>query len=715
MVLLGLIAGEILSRIGTGPLRLLSGRRMHSVPRIGLAYLLGLGTTGFCMLGLACAGLFDPVSITLSILVLFSACMRGWKGGMLIMGAAAKIPWKSPALLFLAAGAAAAHNYLVPVLNHDSYIYHLALPWQCMLVHKMVLSDIALTMHYPLPIDMAYTPALLLRDDRLVKIMVLFSFVAASAVFWGWCRSRQIRYAAWLGPLLAISYTYMATSVVEAKHDVPAAGLLIAGWLMWISGARVLGAALLGLSLAGKLAYLPTIAALIAAYRPRLAGTPLLLACLAAPVFPWFAKNYIATGAPFFPFLTAPFAVLDWGETNRAIFRTFLGYTDGSRLVTIAGTIAREAAANPALILAIPIGYFLRKGARKAILAAAAAMAVTIALVDIPRYWLPGVWLMALMAATAATCIPARYRKAAMGFLAALSLINAVYYFEPIPEKWRDVMLSRNAFLAKHLTTYEESIRRLTLEKEKRKVLAVGERLVYRLPARVIYGGQMGETPIIWKLVRESEREARLAVKIRQTGASHLLYNYISAEWVGMRYGGFPWDRRMARTYVGYCRGRQEFIWRSWKQNFSEGGAVLYRLRARPLFPRPARIWFAPGTEQVYSETTRLRERRKYFEFLAVARTGFKMMPDVGAAWNKMGTAYYLREDYKNAFKYFREFAEQGMLDESNLISYGIAAQKLGYREKAEALLEEVLVRSPDHGQLALKHLRENRLRGAVH
>lgn len=706
LVLLACILAEALARIGAGVLGFLAFGNCRPLEKFGLGYLLGLGVLGTFLLGLACASLYCPVIIWLSTLLLLYVSIRrdGWRP--LTNEAIRSIGFLGPGLALLIIGAAASHYFLYAVLNHDSYVYHMSLPWQCLMVHKIPLTAIPFTMHYPLPADMPFVFGILAGDDRLVKFMVLFAFLSVCAVFADWCARRRIQYASWLGPLLVLSSGILLAIVVQAKNDVPAAAFFVAGAILWIRRKWGFGALMIGLSLAAKEIYLPLIGVYMAFHLHVILNRPWVLTLIILAIAPWLVKSYLATGAPFFPFLSGLLPAYDWSERNQLVLNSFLEGAGETRFDLVIGSAVRQIRRHLPLIVALLPAIYMLKDLRRLLAACLVGTLVTAVLVDIPRYWLPAIWLMSLISAIFVNEMAVRFRPWVAMVIALLSLGQSLYILRPYSQNWRELLLSRDDFLERRLTTFEEAVRKVG-EIGPKRIIAVGERLIYRLPARVLYGGQLGETPLIWKLASESDNATRLAIKFRQLGASHLLYNYVSAEWLGMRYIVFPWSKRMLRMYVDYCKLHQDMIWRTHTNNYDEGGMVLYRLEDRAIFPKPKNIWFAPGMEQLYGLGPTLRAKREYSEFMKLAQANYGLIPDVGTAWNELGYAYLLMGDSEKAHFYLKEFADAGMMDGLNLVNYGIAARLSGRSDKGRRLLREAEVRCIGQREIIGRNLEE--------
>jgi len=60
------------------------------------------------------------------------------------------------------------------------------------------------------------------------------------------------------------------------------------------------------------------------------------------------------------------------------------------------------------------------------------------------------------------------------------------------------------------------------------------------------------------------------------------------------------------------------------------------------------------------------------------------ILPDVGHAWNELGYAYSLTQNWAQAYRYLKPFVDRDMVDDFNLPSFGFAALDTGQLEEAE-------------------------------
>jgi hypothetical protein len=213
----------------------------------------------------------------------------------------------------------------------------------------------------------------------------------------------------------------------------------------------------------------------------------------------------------------------------------------------------------------------------------------------------------------------------------------------------------------------------------------------------VIYGGFSGETPVAWRLARESHDPAELRKRYRQLGSSTALLNCVSSEWLEVRYGAFAWDHRMLRLYVDFCRRYLVERWHSPTFDYENGGLYLFDIAGIPRDPVPASVAFAPGIDAVYADATLRLTTGDIPGAIASYEGVRRRIPDVGQAWNKVGHALMTAGRPAEALPYLKKFGDAGMMDASNLPELYAAAVATGNRGLARAVLPELKTRYPTH------------------
>ncbi len=742
LVLVGLTAllSEAAARIGAGVLPLIYRRSTSrlatgvALERFGLGLLLGWAALGIAYLGLALAGLFTPLALAGCALALLCGSRAMWEPRLLLATAAAEGRSLGGGLAVLVLGLAPAVLFmLLPEGEHDVWVYHLGVPWQYLQAGRAVLEHVQMRYHYPLTFEMAFALPLIAGDDRLAKGMVISCFVAASAVFAARCLKAGRPVLAWLGPLLVLSSTsdQMQVLIMMCKSDVPAASLFVTGAMLQLAGAWAPGAFLLGLCVASKLVYGPVVAVWSLFFLPSLKKSPtggLYLdtinwkrliwwaALLVLPLMPWMVKSWLATGNPVYPFATGIFPSLEWAEPNREAFELYRvtnlpgGVSPRGHLPAAWFTYLKE---NHLLLLLFLPGLLLLSRHRRAAWACTVGQVVILGTALFGRYFLPSAWLLYLLIAEEAGRLPSRLKTAAAAALAAYALLSIGLAPETTRLKWKNLFAPWPQVLQRSFTTLLEVEQILAppgtpavswWPKAPRppRVLSIGEWRTYRFPGRLLFNGMYGETPLVWKVTKESRDLTELSKKFWQLGARRVLYNYVTVDWAALRYGSFPWDRRSLRLYVEFCKRHLKILGRTERCDYVNGGFYVYEILRRPLLPPPSAIWFAPGTDSMYGPGIRAENRRHLEVALREYLAAFELLPDVGQAWNRVGHAYTLLNDQPNALRYLRKFGEAGMMDAMNLLDFGAAAVRVRELDLAERVLADAYVRYPHHRHIVL-------------
>lgn len=697
IALLAFLLAEMGARIGGALLDLFAVRAGRgALGRFGLGLLLGFGTLGLFYLGMACSGLFYHSTLIVSAIGMLFAARPVRFGPSLLLEAICEWMRLGPpawAVTVLGLGCVLP-GLLIPPIEHDTYLYHLGVPWQYLQVHRLVVTHVSWTFHYPLLMEMIFALPIILQDDRLVKWIVSLCFVAANAVFAGICVARGRRQAAWLGPLLAIGVRQAFELLTQGKNDLAASSFFIAGALLWIRRAWLPGAFLLGLCMSAKMTHAPLVAVWVFLLRPprrRMlgAGTILLL-----PLFLWLLKSYAATANPLYPFASGLFHSYDWSAAQEGILREFLGESGQasgvarlSEMPFIWWQIMRSQYVFTLLL--IP-GFFLPGFPWRPALVCVLAQAATLMIGHNSRYLLPTAWFMGLLAASSAESLYGWPRKLAVMMLAAASVAHVTLMIGLREMSWGAALLSRQEYLARNFTAYEDTARKLKSLGTKR-ILSIGERLVYRLRGRIFYGGQIGEAPLVWKMAGESNGPERIRIKFKQLGVEYVLFNYVSAKWLAIRYAPFPWEWRNLDSYRQYWIRHHEVFWHSGTCDQVSGGIYLFRIRDVPSAPTPAVSWFLPGTEQLYADLFRMKDESMLKDQLELCLRVLELLPDVGHSWSRAGETYFMLEDFRNAYKSLANFARAGMMDESNFFQCGTSALAIGRLEEGEDFLGRAL------------------------
>jgi len=715
LMLAGLSAllAEIAARVGGGLLLLWRFRHISSLERFGLGFLLGWAAIGAMLLGLSLTGLFSAPDIVLATLALVLGSRATYARGLLLAGAASQAhALGKVGLILLGIGMAPVLLFvMIPEFTVDPEMYHLGLPWQFLQAHRALLEHVPYIFQIPLPVDLTFTIPLLLGDERLAKWMIVGYFLAASAIFVAHCQREGMPDAGWVGPLLFLSTGQVLGLITTCKNDIPAAALFVAGILLTRSGRWTLGAALLGVCIAAKLSCGPLVVVWYLFYPPpRRLVFP--IACfLLLPVLPWWIKSYVATGNPIYPLGYDLIPSLGWNEQNQIAFNFYnipLWSQATMTLSTLPGEWIRLMGVEHLLLLLVLPGMALFGRNRRAVWACVVGAILVLGMRHYSRYYLPFIWLLLLLAVQELARFPLLVRKAAMGVVAVYALLRIGASPEIHAPLWREAFVPLSDTFDRYLTTRQEALQALDQLKSVDgsavfNVLSVGEYKTYRFPARLVYGGVLGETPLIWQMATTSYHPAELRKRFRQLGTDVLMYNFLSAGWLETRYRSFSWNERALRVYVEFLKRYLTPIARPVTCDYANGGFYMFRVLREPRRPPAAEVWFTPGAESVYASATTLMVQNRLQEALQSYLAVLKLMPDVAHAWNAVGHIYMELNDFPKAYKYLKRFGKAGVMDSMNLYQYGAAAVQVGELELAERVLQDALAQYPEqHGTIRL-------------
>ncbi len=702
---LSLLLWETVGRLGDGALRLLPHRERGALAGFGLGLLVGWPILGLSYLGLGMAGLFSPwplggafilmtgvSSFRRSRRVRLLAAARSWAaagtGGLAVLLLAL-----APILLSL----------LSPEREVDSLIYHRGAPWQFLQAHRVLLTWVPASFQIPLPIEMGYALPLLIGDERLIGGITVSMFVGASAVWASRSLAQGRPAAAWLGPLLALALLHLPRLLTVSKNDVAAAALLVAGAIVHQPGSPLLTAALFGLGLSAKLTAAPWVAAWWLAQGPAPRHWIRIAIIVALSSLAWTAKSYFALGNPLFPVGRNLFSTLDWDARNAAAqFKYVLPFWDADTLTParLPGAFFVHMREESLLVwLAFPgLVWFSRH--RRAALACLLGGIGILGLGHASRYLLPVGWLLSLLVAEEGLRITAIPATAIRVGLVVFALVQVS---QTAGREWRDdpsrLVASAPGVVARDQTSFDEARRRLRPGPGGR-ILSVGDLRTWGLPGRVVYGGTLGETPLVWKLVHESPDARRIAVRVRQLGARTLLFNYVNALFVAQYYEPFPWTLPMLERYSAFVRTNLAVAWSGRQEDFLNGGFLAYAVSWHVHARAEATVMFLPGTELTMLPALRLRNAGRLPDAIAELRTWTRRLPGVLFYPTEVATDQALAGDWAAVYRTLRPLWDGGVREVRVASNLGTAALSLGKPDEARAAYRAVLARSDAEADL---------------
>ena len=481
---------------------------------------------------------------------------------------------------------------LMPEFFHDALIYHLELPRYYLRHHAITFLPWNYNSALPANVELLYLIALAFADERATKL--IHAALGLLCVITLWRLGSLIDNRAQTGGLAgALFLTTPATALLAtvSGNDLGVTFfelLSLLAWLRWQSVMNrrwlIVSALLMGLALGTKYSaafFLTgfTIAWVMLVWRPpapvdrvgmlRLAGVWLLIALVVAS--PWYLKNLALTGDPFHPIFAASLSQPLMDEAGARLLRRDLG-TGGiapslwpdyfPRLVMqdLGWLTAAAATVGMALTTRLPSIRPLLPFTLGSLLAWWIASPV-------PRYLVPGVALLALIAAAALLALASLHRAlriltwtvitaalvSQLGMAAALLRDNYIAPFTsqtgltavpgldqpgPLPP-WlliRDGPERRRwlAWSVPPFAIIDEANRTLP---PSATVLFVGEYRGYYLDRDRIIGSKYNASPLI-RWARSASTADELLVRLRKEGITHLIYNQLEAR--RLEQGGYP-------------------------------------------------------------------------------------------------------------------------------------------------------------------------------
>jgi hypothetical protein len=690
--LAGVLLAELFGATGAGIIPWWVRKSAGALERFGITFLAGLAATGLSLFGLALAGLLYPATIAL--------LMAGTACSSVVAGHRPSLVWNAlrelaelgriRCMLLAAAAAPFAFFLAIPRMHCDAADYHMGAPAQFLGMHRILVDHVPFTYFLPMPVEMTWVIPLALGDIRLVSCIGLISLAGAFAVFLA--RERRESGNAWIGPLLALSISGIP-NVFGGKNDVAASSFMVAGAVLWLGGKHGVAAALLGFGAAAKPVYAPFLLGwLLLLPPPRRAGIRVLAGFL-VPFLPWAARSWLATGNPAYPFASGIFPAFNWDGANDAAFGHYVEPLILPPLSGPAGLLGywREylRAESPAILLFIPGLLIMRRNAR---IAWACVLGISLVLVmaRLPRYCMPATMVLALLVGRESGRLIPGITTILPWSLSVIALLRIGLDPEMPRRDWNRAFMSYRAGIAEEFAVSADAAGILTRLGAKR-YMNIGQTATYPLPGRALHGGAMGETPLAWKLAKESGSPARIAIRIRQMGADHLLYNFVSADWTAMRYqDAFPWDRRMLTVYKSWFKSGAVPAGHTASSDFIHGGFYVYRLLA-VLPPRPARtVYYLPGIEPVYWDSLAMRASGRYDQSLKFFRRLAREHPDIASLATEAGFDCAMTGRWTESWALLRPAVASGWRH-VRLPVYGLAALKLGRLEESRAYLHECL------------------------
>jgi len=460
---------------------------------------------------------------------------------------------------------------LTPAVGKDALIYHLAVPKLFLKHHGIYFVPGNIFAHYPLNSEMLYAVGLALRGDVLAKGIHFVMALAILLSMWQFAR-HHISEIAFVP--LALLIFYSIPSVFATSHmaysDLTVsfyAFLAVYAFVNWFRRREnawlILCGVLSGVAISTKytallLPFLGCLGILWACRRHRVSNRHVLclllayVTCTVVVGSPFYIKDWLMTGNPFYPFLYGIFDGRGWDPEQARLYDLFVhslgmgrGLLDYLLLpwnVSVNATMHSprfDGVLGPVFILTLPFAIGMRK------IAVAAKIAMAYCLFTFMfwassaqqiRYLIPVFPFLAIM--TAYVLSYYRRRRAVFGVLVVLivgSLGFNGYHIVKDFLKIRPVGVitgfeNREAFLNRMVPAYAMFQHVKTQLPEDSKIFLVYMKNLGYLCDRPYYSDSMFESYTIQKILAQSSTPSEVYVSLKERDFTHILYDidYIS-------------------------------------------------------------------------------------------------------------------------------------------------------------------------------------------
>jgi hypothetical protein len=551
---------------------------------VGIA--VGSGAIGLGVLGAGFAGLLfrGPASL-LVVAAALKAVPRvrlpGWRWAFAadcwVLTAAIAIA------LFLALLGA-----LAPEVSFDALAHHLAHPSVWASAHKVHALPYHFLSLYPAMLEMQYLLAILLGGPALAKLVHYGWGLVTIAALITWAR-RSLPDAWALAAAAGFALLpYVQTVMMWAYVDLGASGYLTLALMTACEGAAapallgVLCGLCAGTKAAGVFAPVLVGAVLLGRRAGRRAWTGFVAAAFLTAA-PWGVRNWAFAGSPVAPFLSGIFPVLWWDPGNQARYAKELGSYElghapvGGAIALLAhawsasvrnfGVLDQQAGMGAWFLWLIPLlSLFSVPAAR---LPARLALGFFVLWFLIPRqvrYLLP-VWpAAALASAHALRAVAARGGLALIpvwgaGLMLALGVAGGFqrehWVINPLPVVFGAE--TPDAYHARGLPGKQYTVRAaewLRLHPAAGRTLVVSHYGLNLLWGPRAIAQSVFDTPLVQRAAREAAGQSRIPVKIRQLGASRILYSTFGGFTMHAVYEMYSFDDGAAARWRAFWVAR---------------------------------------------------------------------------------------------------------------------------------------------------------------
>jgi hypothetical protein len=459
---------------------------------------------------------------------------------------------------------------LTPAVGHDALIYHLAVP-KLLLKHQgFYFVEGNVFANYPLGGDMLYVVGLGMRGEVVAKGLHFVMGLAVLLAMWQFSR-RHI--PAISSPVLSLLVFFTIPSVFMMSHvaynDLTVTLYTFLGvyafvnWceqrdLPWLIGCGVFTGLAMSVKYTGLfLPFLGCLGVLWNCLRIKTGSKQAVrlllvyLVCAMAVGCPFYVKNWIVTGNPFYPFLYGLFGGRGWEPEQARLYDMFVrslgmgrGLMDYLLLPWNLSFNARlnspqfDGLMGPLFILTIPFALGMRKvamGAKIGLVYALLAFMFWASAAQQIRYLIPVLPFLAIMTAYIVSYYrPRRLIFGLVVFLTAVGLCINGYHVVKHLLKVRPWAVAlgyekREAFLSRMLPSYD-MVRFVNQSLgENTKVFLIYMKNWGYLFDRPYYSDAMFESYTIQKILRQAGSALDVYEALKKKGITHVLYdvNYV--------------------------------------------------------------------------------------------------------------------------------------------------------------------------------------------
>jgi hypothetical protein len=329
---LALAISFMLASLGLVIARLLRISWSNTAETLSVSLFLGTGVFGLAVLGLGLLGLLKPIPV----LILCAVSIIISRGEIrrvidLIRHSAttfiSEAESKLPVLLFLAAMALLLIRAATPPHVYDEAIYHLPVTLE-FVTHGRIFPDFNNSMgNQPFLIHMIYALCLMAGSDIAAKLFSLGLSIATALALYGFCERYVTRRVAAFAVLAFFAAGMVVEVAATTRVDVTVAGMLFVttyaminylhtGQRSWLWTSALLAGFSLGVKHSAALwLLLVGVMYVIESLLKRRTSLDNMLkygigyvVIALAVASPWYAKNYVWFGNPFYPFFTGEVA-----------------------------------------------------------------------------------------------------------------------------------------------------------------------------------------------------------------------------------------------------------------------------------------------------------------------------------------------------------------------------------------------------------------------